>query len=86
MPIERKKIVKPYLLLCEGRDAEGFLINYLGSKALAKDQRFSSEIQVLDFGGNEYLSNFLMSLKNIPDEGETFSSEAKERSNPCLYV
>ena len=27
MPIERKKIVKPYLLLCEGRDAEGFLIN-----------------------------------------------------------
>lgn len=65
MPIERKKIVKPYLLLCEGRDAEGFLINYLESEALAKDQRFSNEIQVLDFGGNENLSNFLMSLKNM---------------------
>lgn len=65
MPIERKKIVKPYLLLCEGRDAEGFLINYLGSKAVARNQRFSNEIQVLDFGGNENLSNFLMSLKNM---------------------
>ena len=26
MPTERKKIVKSYLLLCEGRDAERFLI------------------------------------------------------------
>ena len=25
MPIERKKIVKKYLLLCEGKDAEGVL-------------------------------------------------------------
>ena len=32
---------------------KGFLINYLESEALAKDQRFSNEIQVLDFGGNE---------------------------------
>ena len=44
---------------------KGFLINYLESEALAKDQRFSNEIQVLDFGGNENLSNFLMSLKNM---------------------
>ena len=65
MPIERKQIVKPYLLLCEGRDAEGFLINYLNSNELAQDPRFSNEIQVLDFGGNENLSNFLMSLKNM---------------------
>lgn len=65
MPIERKKIIKSYLLLCEGRDAESFLINYLESKALAHDQRFSNEIQVLDFGGNENLSNYLMSLKNM---------------------
>ena len=65
MPIERKRIKKPFLLLCEGRDAEGFLINYLNSNELAQDPRFSNEIQVLDFGGNEDLSNFLMSLKNM---------------------
>lgn len=65
MPIERKKIVKPYLLLCEGRDAENFLINYLESEALTQDQRFSNEIQVLDFGGNDDLDRFLMNLKNM---------------------
>ena len=65
MPIERKRIVKRFLLLCEGKDAEGFLINYLNSDALAYDQRFAEEIQVLDFGGNDNLSNFLMNLKNM---------------------
>ena len=65
MSIERKQIVKPYLLLCEGRDAEGFLINYLNSNELAQDQRLSNEIQVLDFGGNDDLSIFLMNLKNM---------------------
>ncbi len=65
MPIERKQIVKRYLILCEGRDAEGFLINYLNSKELADDPRFSNEIQVLDFCGNENLGNFLMNLKNM---------------------
>lgn len=65
MPIERKKIVKSYLLLCEGRDAENFLINYLESEALAQDQQFSNEIQVLDFGGNDDLDRFLMNLENM---------------------
>lgn len=65
MPIERKKIVKPYLLLCEGRDAENFLITYLESEALTQDKRFSNEIQVLDFGGNDDLDRFLMNLKNM---------------------
>ncbi len=65
MPIERKQIEKKYLILCEGRDAEMFLIYYLNSKELAKDQRFSNEIQVLDFGGNENLGNFLMTLRNM---------------------
>ena len=65
MAIERKQIKKPYLLLCEGKDAESFLINYLNSDALALDQRFSNEIQVLDFGGNDNLGNFLMNLKNM---------------------
>lgn len=65
MPIERKRIMKTYLLLCEGRDAENFLINYLNSKTLAQDQRFSNDIQVLDFGGNDALSDFLMNLRNM---------------------
>ena len=65
MPTERKQIVKPYLLLCEGRDAERFLINYLESEALAEDQRFFNDIQVWDFGGNDDLSGFLMNLKNM---------------------
>ncbi len=65
MPIERKQIVKPHLLLCEGRDAEGFLINYLNSKELAQDKRLSNEIQVFNFGGNNELASFLMNLKNM---------------------
>ena len=65
MPIERKRIVKPYLILCEGKDAEMFLINYLESEALSEDLRFSNEIQVLDFGGNDNLNNFLLNLKNM---------------------
>ena len=39
MSVERKHIIKPFLLLCEGRDAEGFLIQYLNSKELSHDQR-----------------------------------------------
>ena len=65
MAVERKRIMKSYLLLCEGRDAEGFLINYLNSNTLAEDLRFSDDIQVLDFGGNDDLGNFLMNLKNM---------------------
>ena len=44
MSIERKQIRKSYLLLCEGRDAEGFLIQYLNSNSLAQDKRFSDVI------------------------------------------
>ena len=91
MPVERKQIVKPYLLLCEGRDAEGFLINYLNSSALKQDKRFSSEIQVFDFGGNENLSNFLMALKNM-DRFERIESLAiirdaeKDYSKACREI
>jgi len=65
MSFERKKIVKSYLILCEGRDAENFLISYLESGALKYDQRFSNEIQVLDFGGNEELESYLKNLRNM---------------------
>ena len=69
MPVERKKILKPYLILCEGRDAEGFLINYLNSEVLAQDKRFSNDIQIFDFGGNDDICNFLMNLKNMDSFG-----------------
>lgn len=65
MTHERKQIVKQYLLLCEGRDAENFLIEYLNSKALKSDLRFCNDIQVMDFGGNDELVNYLMNLKNM---------------------
>ena len=65
MPIELKHIVKHYLVLCEGKDEVNFLVNYLESDALAFDHRFSNDIQVLDFGGNSDLCNFLMSLRNM---------------------
>ena len=91
MPIERKQIVKPYLLLCEGRDAEGFLINYLNSNELAYDQRLSNEIQVLDFGGNDELRSFLMNLRNM-DKFDQVTSLAvirdaeKDYSKACREV
>jgi len=65
MPIERNRIVKRYLILCEGKDAEGFLISYLNSDALRFDPRFSEEIQVLDFGGIGQLSSYLLNLQNL---------------------
>lgn len=91
MPVERKQIIKSYLLLCEGRDAEGFLINYLNSGALKQDKRLSNEIQVLNFGGNENLSNFLMTLKNM-DRFEQVESIAiirdaeKDYSKACREI
>lgn len=65
MPIEHKQIVKKYLLLCEGRDAQEFLRYYLKSDELAQDQRFSNEIQILDFGGINDLKNYLLNLHNM---------------------
>ena len=37
------KIRKEYLILCEGRDAEEFLITYLNSKALEAVSAFSND-------------------------------------------
>lgn len=65
MPIERKKICKTYLILCEGKDEEQFLIKYLESNTLSADPRFSNDIQVFDFGGNNDLCSYLMNLKNM---------------------
>lgn len=75
MSIVRNQIEKPYLILCEGKDALNFIICYLNSEALAKDQRFANDIQVFDFGGINDLRPFLMTLKNM-DKFEQVTSLA----------
>lgn len=59
------KIRKQHLILCEGRDAEEFLIAYLNSDSLSNIPSFSNDFQVMDFGGNENLSNYIELLKNM---------------------
>ena len=56
------RIVKPFLILCEGKDEENFVISYLNSKSLAYDSRFSNDIQTFDFGGNDDLTVFIGNL------------------------
>jgi len=56
------RILKPFLILCEGKDAENFMISYLESSALADDPRFSNDIQTFDFGGVESLKIYMGNL------------------------
>lgn len=65
MPYETKRIVKPYLILCEGLDAQNFMIQYLNSKELSEDSRYGNDIQVLDFGGISDLSRYLRNMSNM---------------------
>ena len=65
MAVEKKRIVKQYLVLCEGVDTQNFMIRYLNSDALNYDPRFSNEIQTFDFSGINDLDTFLHSLKNM---------------------
>ena len=57
-------IEKPFLILCEGKDAELFLIHYLNSEALQEEPRFSNDIQVFGFNGNDTLRKSLGVLLN----------------------
>lgn len=57
------RIWKEHLILCEGRDAENFLIAYLNSTALSGQPIFANDIQVMDFGGNEDLPKFLKAVQ-----------------------
>ena len=50
------QILKSNLILCEGRDEQEFLIQYLNSTALSNTPEFSNDIQVIDFGGNSELT------------------------------
>ena len=65
MSYEIKRIVKPYLILCEGLDAQNFMIRYLNSKELSEDSRYGNDIQVLDFGGITDLSMYLSNMSNM---------------------
>lgn len=59
------QILKSNLILCEGRDEQEFLIQYLNSATLADTPGFSNDIQVIDFGGNSELAKKLEILKNM---------------------
>ena len=59
------QILKSNLILCEGRDEQEFLIQYLNSTALSNTPEFSNDIQVIDFGGNSELTKKLAILKNM---------------------
>ena len=65
MPYEIKRIVKSYIILCEGLDTLNFMVQYLNSKELSKDNRFGNCIQVLNFGGISDLSMYLNNLRNM---------------------
>lgn len=66
---ENKSIVKrmQHLILCEGKDAQRFMIYYLNSKALADNKQYSEAVQVEDFGGNEQLSSALKLWSKDPE-------------------
>ena len=49
------RIERPHLILCEGVDAWKFIVAYLNSTALQYDPRFSNNVHVIDFGGNDEL-------------------------------
>ena len=65
MAIEHASICRRYLILCEGKDTEQFLIYYLNSKVLKSDARYSSDIQTFDFGGIDGLALFISNLQNM---------------------
>lgn len=65
MAILHNEIIKQYIILCEGKDTEQFIISYLNSKNLKKDKRFSTLIQTFDFGGITQLSDFIGNLRNM---------------------
>ena len=62
---QREIIHKPFLILCEGKDARNFLIGLLNSDCLKHDLRYSNDIDIHSFGGVNDLSSYLKALSNI---------------------
>ena len=60
-----RTIIKKHLILCEGRDAEEFLIAYLNYEALKSVPAFSNDFQVMDFGGINDLTSFVSALQKM---------------------
>lgn len=70
---DHRGIKKKYLILCEGKDTENFIIEYLNSDALKDDKRFGLDIQTFDFGGINDLTVFLSNLKNMEGFVDVYS-------------
>lgn len=60
-----RKISKQHLILCEGIDAEGFLIYFLNNAESNYAEFLREHIQVMDFGGNENLFNYIETIKKM---------------------
>ena len=60
--IKNESIIKRHLILCEGIDEYYFLISMLNNPTWKDKKFFSSEIQVINFGGNEELAQQLQVL------------------------
>ena len=81
MAIETKRIIKEHLIICEGRDAFEFLIAFLNSPTLQYDKRFSNDIQVFDFGGNEQLEKYLTKTSHTQNELSTLKTQYYSETN-----
>lgn len=67
MSVSPIEIKKECLILCEGRDEENFLNNFLTNRSQTECQDYVSKIQVLNFGGNEELPSYIQALKVSPN-------------------
>ena len=63
---KREIIEKHHVVFCEGEDEKWFLIWLLNSQELSDVPFYSNDIQVINFGGNEELSDKLNLLKITP--------------------
>lgn len=60
-----RKISRQHLILCEGIDAEGFMIYFLNNTESEYSEFLREHIQVMDFGGNENLFNYIETIKKM---------------------
>ena len=58
------KIFFPHIIVCEGRDAKLYLCYFLES-LIKRDDRYD-QIQVMDAGGTDELSQFIKTLPDLP--------------------
>ena len=72
---QKIKIQKSHIILCEGRDEERFLISWLNSQDIISHYSvFSSDIQVVNFGGNDELQQKLQLLTHLSGFDEIVKS------------